>query len=71
MCVHACVARGNVSSCSLVRVQQIIPLGGTHRFHFDLMMEGKKERERERKRERSDKVSKEIVENGATGFVKY
>ena len=31
----------------------------------------KRERERERKRERSDKVSKEIVENGATGFVKY
>lgn len=52
MCVHACVARGNVSSCSLVRVQQIIPLGGTHRFHFDLMMEGKKERERERERGR-------------------
>ena len=31
----------------------------------------KRKRERERKRERSDKVSKEIVENGATGFVKY
>lgn len=41
-------------------------LRGTRRFDFD-PMEEKKERERKR----SDKVSRKIVENGATGFVKY
>ena len=50
VCTRVCRKRKRLF-CSLVRVQQIIPLGGTHRFHFDLMMEGKKEREREREKE--------------------